>query len=149
MRRLFSKSSPQKHGLQAAALAPMVDLFTILVVAVLRASSPEPPIEVPEPDFDIPLSVQEHPTMKGVIVDIGKNGIYVDGWRATSSDYWTTSEEVLISEVYAALQMKADTKLKIRADSDAQWKLVGKMLLTARQAGYQDIELIALSNSSL
>jgi biopolymer transport protein ExbD len=149
MRRLFHTKNTSGVGLQAAALAPMVDLFTILVVAVLRASSPEPPIEVPEPDFDIPLTVQEHPTMKGVIVDIGNNGIYVDGWRATSSEYWTNSNEVVISEVYTALQVRAESKLKIRADADVHWELVGKMLFTARQAGYQDIELIALSNTSL
>ena len=149
MRRLFKKQTTASGGLQAAALAPMVDLFTILVVAVLRASSPEPPIEVPEPDFDIPLTVQEHPTMKGVIVDIGNNGIYVDGWRATSSEFWSNSDEVVISEVYSALQVRAENKLKIRADADVHWDLVGKMLFTARQAGYQDIELVALSNTSL
>ena len=127
----------------------MVDLFTILVVAVLRASSPEPPIEIPEPDFNIPLSSQEHPTMNGVIIDIAKHGIYVDGWRMTSSQYWIQNNDVLISEVYAALQMNSSTKLKIRADSETPWELVGKTLLTAQQAGIKDIELVALSNSSL
>ena len=87
--------------------------------------------------------------MKGVIVDIGKDGIYVDGWRMTSSQYWINSDDILIREVYAALQMRAEQKLKIRADSEAHWELVGKMLLTAQQAGYKDIELVALSNSSL
>ena len=149
MKRIFKKKQRLSQGLAAASLAPMVDLFTILVVAVLRASSPESPIEVPEPDFDIPISVQERPTMKGVIVDIGKDGIYVDGWRMTSSQYWINSDDILIREVYAALQMRAEQKLKIRADSEAHWELVGKMLLTAQQAGYKDIELVALSNSSL
>ena len=149
MKRLFRRTPSVTQGLAAASLAPMVDLFTILVVAVLRASSPEAPIEVPEPDFDIPLSIQEHPTMKGVVIDIGKDWIYVDGWRMTSSQYWLNSEDIVIREVYAALQMRAEKQLKIRADSEAHWELVGKMLLTAQQAGYTDIELVALSNSSL
>ena len=139
MRRLFSAPPNDSAGLQVAALAPMVDLFTILVVAVLRASSPEPPVQIPEPEFDIPLSVQERPTAHGVIVDIGKKAIYVDGWRATSTQYWIDSDEVLISEVYAALQMKSEDTLKIRADSDTDWSLVGKALLTAQQAGYKDM----------
>ena len=149
MKRLFSPPANESTGLHVAALAPMVDLFTILVVAVLRASSPEPPVQVPEPDFNVPLSVQERPTAHGVIIDIGKKAIYVDGWRATSTQYWIDSEEVLISEVYAALQMKSEDTLKIRADSSTDWSLVGKALLTAQQAGYSNIELIALSNASL
>jgi biopolymer transport protein ExbD len=149
VKKLFPKRKDSSLGLGTASLAPMVDLFTILVVAILRASSPEPPIEVPEPDFDIPISIQDHPTMKGVIIDIGKNGIYVDGWRTTSSTFWSNSDEILISEVYSALQISKERKLKIRADSETPWKLVGKTLLTAQQAGFQDIELVALSNSSL
>ncbi len=44
--------------------------------------------------------------------------------------------------------MGGDTVV-IRAHQEAPWKLVGKVLFTAQQAGYGEIELVAVSRASL
>lgn len=146
---LFKKSASSQTGFSVAALAPMVDIFTILVIAVLRSSSPEPPMSIPEPNFEPAISAQERGMLKAVQIDIGMEGIYLEGYRITSRKYWEENEELLINELYALLEQQGKKQVQIRSDHRIPWKLTRKILLTAQQAGYEDIELLALSNSSL
>ena len=146
---LFSNASSRSSGLGMATLAPMVDIFTILVIAVLKASSPQPPLVLPEGTMELPLSAQEDISMEQLVVDIGKDGIYVDGFRVTARQYWENSEDILITEVYSSLQQRAKREVKIRVDKDVPWSLISKTLHTAQQAGYEDIEMLVISKSSL
>ncbi len=150
MRRLFRKRAASAGvGLSTTSLAPMVDMLTILVVAILRTWSTDPPIEIPEAGFALPMSAQELPLNKGITVDVGTEGLYVEGWRAGSAEYWTETDDVLISGIYEALQGVGGTRVTIRAHQDAPWSLVGKVLFTAQQAGYDNVELVAMSRASL
>lgn len=146
---LFNRKNRSKGYLSVATLAPMVDIFTILVIAVLRASSPQAPLVLPEGTMQLPLSLQNEVSAELLVVDIAKDGIYVDGYRVTARKYWELSEEILISEVYSALQQQAKKQVKIRVDRNVPWSLISKSLHTAQQAGYQDIEMLVLSSSSL
>ena len=146
---LFKQKNRSNGYLSVATLAPMVDIFTILVIAVLRASSPQAPLVLPEGTMQLPLSQQNEISAELLVVDIAKDGIYVDGFRVTARKYWELSEEILISEVYSALQQQAKKQVKIRVDRDVPWSLISKSLHTAQQAGYQDIEMLVLSSSSL
>ena len=149
MKRLFSKSLGHSTGLEVAALAPMVDLFTLLVIAVLRSSSPEAPLQLPEEQLLLPISTLERSPASGITIDVGQEGLYVDGWRAGSAVFWTTSEQLLIQDLYESLQQYPSGHIKIRAHSESQWQLINKVLLTCQQAGFKDIELVGLSNTSL
>lgn len=150
MRRLFTRSaSSGGQGLGPAALAPMVDMLTILLVAILRSWSADPPLQLPEPDMVLPISGQETPAPRVLAVDVGADGLYVDGSRAGSADYWQKAEGVLITDVYEALLSQGTTRVTIRAHESAPWELVGKVLYTAQQAGYDDIQLVAVSRASL
>ena len=149
MTPLFSKKHRSSGQLSIATLAPMVDIFTILVIAVLRASSPQAPLTLPEPSMELPISQQETITPERLVLDIGKDGIYVDGFRVTSRQFWEESDAALITEVYQSLQQQAKTQVKIRVDQDVPWSLLSKALHTAQQAGYQDIDMLVISNSSL
>jgi len=146
---LFSHRTQRTNGLGVATLAPMVDIFTILVIAVLKASSPQAPVVLPEGSMELPLSNQENISVEHLVVDIAKEGIYVDGFRVTAREYWEQSEDILISEVYSSLQQHAKKDVKIRVDKDVPWSLISKTLHTAQQAGYEDIEMLVISSSSL
>ena len=146
---LFSHRTQRTNGLGVATLAPMVDIFTILVIAVLKASSPQAPVVLPEGSMELPLSNQENISVEQLVVDIAKEGIYVDGFRVTAREYWEQSEEILISVVYSSLQQHAKKDVKIRVDKDVPWSLISKTLHTAQQAGYEDIEMLVISSSSL
>ena len=148
-KRLFKKHKAKETGFTVAALAPMVDIFTILVIAVLKSSSPEAPMSVPEPNFEPALSIQDRGHLKAIQIDLGTEGIYLEGYRITSRKYWEESEELLIKELYTLLEQQGKKQVQIRSDHRIPWKLTRKVLLTAQQAGYENIELLALSNSSL
>ena len=149
MKRLFRQSQRESTGLDVAALAPMVDLFTLLVIAVLRSSSPEAPLELPEEKLLLPISTLERSPASGITIDVGQEGLYVDGWRAGSASFWNQSDQLLIRDLYESLQQYPSGHIKIRAHSESQWQLVNKVLLTCQQAGFKDIELVGLSNTSL
>ncbi|HCH62885.1 MAG: hypothetical protein CL927_16750 [Deltaproteobacteria bacterium] len=150
-RRLFqTDASSSNAGLSTGALAPMVDLFTLLIVAVLRTWSAEPPAETPEGDLSLPISRSEAAAARGVTVDVGLDGLYVDGWRAGSASYWATAEGALVTDLYGPLQQRVGQKtVVIRAHAEAPWQLVGKVLLTAQQAGFDEVTVVAESAASL
>ncbi len=150
-RRLFQTSgSGALVGLSTGALAPMVDLFTLLIVAVLRTWSAEPPAETPEGDLTLPVSRSEVAPGRGVMVDVGRDGLYVDGWRAGSAAYWASADGALVTDLYGPLQQRVGQKtVVIRAHADAPWQLVGKVLLTAQQAGFEEVSVVAESAASL
>ena len=148
-RRMFSKSPPPAAGLATGALAPMVDLFTLLIVAVLRTWSAEPPLDTPEGAFPLPRTRNEAAPERGVVIDVAPDGLYVDGWRAGSSTYWEDAEGALVSDLYAPLQQSGGKSAVVRAHAAAPWKLVGKVLLTAQQAGFERVSLVAESQVSL
>ena len=103
MRQLFHRTRV-KSDLSAAALTPMVDLFTILVIAVLRASSPEPPIKALTSDFQLPISRSEIESTKASAIEIGIDGIALDGIRIGSTVYWS-KQKALMPELKSALLM--------------------------------------------
>ncbi len=148
-RRMFSSSAPPAAGLSTGALAPMVDLFTLLIVAVLRTWSAEPPLDTPEGAFSLPRTRNEAPPERGVVIDVAPDGLYVDGWRAGSSSYWENAEGALVTDLYAPLQQSGGRAAVVRAHAAAPWKLVGKVLLTAQQAGFERVSLVAESQVSL
>ena len=148
MRRLF-RSQPVGSGPALAALMPMVDIMTILLVAILRTWSTQPPMQPVEAGFELPISRSEGEPSLSMAIDVGMDGIYVDGFRAGASQFWSTSDKVLIPEVLDALHAASPARVRVRAHADAPWTLVGKVLSTAQHAGVGDVELVAISQASL
>ncbi len=149
MRRRLGQPATRPGGLGTGALASMVDLLTILLVVLLRTWSTEPPLDLAEPDATLPLSASEDPVGPGVIVDVGPSGLWVEGERAGSVAYLERSDDVLVDGLYEALQARGGRRVVVRADADAPWSVLGKVMFTAQQAGYAEVELVATSRSSL
>ncbi len=147
--RLFSQETEPSVGISEAALAPMVDLFTLLVIAILRASSPEPALQLSEPSLQLPISTSEAPKSTGVIIEVGEQGIYLNGQRTTSTKYWLEKDAPLIRELYQGLLQLSADKVELRIHGELPWQIVEQCLATAQQAGYSEISITALSSSSL
>ncbi len=116
---------------------------------MLHAWSADAPFEPPEPSMQLPVTVEEGAPARGVTIDVAPDGLYVEGWRAGSATFWAEQDAVLVSDLYEALQRVGGDTVVIRAHQEAPWKLVGKVLFTAQQAGYGEIELVAVSRASL
>ena len=149
-RSFFSKrSSLRDDHFGVAALAPLVDLLTLLVVAILRSSSPEPALQMSDPDTSLPVSQSEMSAQHSVIVEVGPNGIYVQNYRRASTKYWQDQDEILIPELYKEMLRHSGQKTEIRIHLGLEWVVVEKILFTLQQAGIKDINLLAISSSSL
>ena len=148
MRRLFRKRV-SKSGFSVASFAPIIDIFTILVVAILKSSSTQAPPQFPESNVRLPLSGQEYGRSNIATIDIAQDGIYYNRTRVTSTAYWERETQTIVTELYSILLLQPPAKIQLRADSSTPWLLIDKTLLTIRQAGCNDIELLAESRSSL
>jgi biopolymer transport protein ExbD len=148
MRKLFT-TKKSTSMLSVAALAPLIDIFTILVVAVLKSSSAASPPQLPESQTDLPLSAQEQPVLQMATIDIGKDGIYFNGVRVSSRAYWEEQDSPIIDELYTRMLLTPPKQIQIRADATVPWQLIDKTLATSRQVGCSNIELLAMNRDSL
>jgi biopolymer transport protein ExbD len=152
-RRLFSTFRSDGNvdsGLFAAALSPLVDVLTLLLVALLRTYSADPPVEVPEADFRLATSGREVGVPRGpVVIDVGLDGLYVDGWRVAATQFQARQEGVRIEPLYAALLQRPGDAALVRAHADLPWSMLSRVLATAREAGRRDVRLVARKSASL
>lgn len=147
-RRLRMAAPAAGAALGAAALAPLVDLLTLLVVALLRGQSADPPVVV-EPGFALPTSRQERPAgAPALTVDLGQRGLYLDGWRVGAAAA-ALEGEGRVEPLYAALLRSEKGPLRLRVDARLPFSALDRLLLTAREAGYAEVELVATRATSL
>ena len=147
MRRLRAKPKPSVVG-GAAALAPMVDMLTILLVFLLKSWSTDPPVRADDASFELPTSTSEEPVAAPTAVDITDAGIYLEGIRVTGTRYYVEQDDTLIRELHDVLAMNPGP-VQVRMDADAPYVLLRKLLFTAQQAGVEDVTVVAVSRSSL
>ncbi|MEE2751422.1 MAG: biopolymer transporter ExbD [Myxococcota bacterium] len=147
MRRLLParRCSPASH----AVTISMVDVLTVLLLFLLRAYSTDPPASSEDPGFELPTSASLDPVDPARTIEITQDGIYMDGNRRTSTQWYLEHSEDLVREIYTALQQSPHERLLVRADRETPYRLVRKVLFTAQQAGFSDITLVAQSRSSL
>jgi biopolymer transport protein ExbD len=148
MRRL-TRPRKKKADFGAAALAPMVDMLTILLVFLLKSWSTDPPVRPDDKTFALPSSTSERPVHQALELDVTEEAIYLAGIRAAGSRFYIEQDETLIREIYEPLQMSAGLPMQVRMDEDAPYELLRKVLFTAQQAGVQDVTVVAASRSSL
>lgn len=148
MRRLRKKKGATGPGTGAAALAPMVDMLTILLVFLLKSWSTDPPVRADDPSFELPTSTSEIPVKSAVEIDVTDDGIYIEGIRLTGTRFYVDQDDTLIREVHDVLAMNP-SPVQVRMDEDAPYVLLRKLLFTAQQAGVEDVTVVAVSRSSL
>ena len=148
MRRL-TKPARKKPDFGAAALAPMVDMLTILLVFLLKSWSTDPPVRPDDKSFALPTSTSENPVHQALELDVTEEALYLAGIRMAGARFYTEQDEALIRELYEPLQLSAGQPLQVRMDEDAPYELLRKVLFTAQQAGIEEVTVVAASRSSL
>lgn len=151
MRRRLFKPRPTTlaDGLDVGALAPLVDMMTLLLVFLLRSYSTESAPVPPEGRFELAGTVSEETRQGGsVVVLVSQEAIYIDGRRVIAVDYLPT--ELLVREIYdPLLLLRSQTRIEVHADRTISWGVLKRVLHTARSAGFEELSLVAASTSSL
>ncbi len=149
MRRLFERRAPEAlPGLDVGALAPLVDMMTLLLVFLLRSYSTEAAPAPPDGPFHLAGSVSEEPRKAAVEILVSGEAIYLEGHRITSVAY--LADDLLIRDLYDPLLLvRGKRRVEVHADKDLPWGVLKRVLHTARTAGYEELSLVAASTSSL
>ena len=147
-RRLFPVASPVAGGLSAVALAPLVDLLTLLLVFLLRAFSTDPPLDMHEA-FELARSASENEAPRQLAIDATPTSLYVSGRRVGATAYFETGDDPLIREVYDVLLADGSAGVDLRIDAEVPYVVVRKLLHTVREAGVQRVSLVAASKAGL
>ncbi len=149
MRRLFRPRGPEPlPGLDVGALAPLVDMMTLMLVFLLRSYSTEAAPAPPEGHFELPGTVSEEARSAAVEILVSQEAVYVEGRRVIAVAY--LPDELLVREIYdPLLLLRGKKRVEVHADKTIPWGVLKRVLHTARSAGYEELSLVAANTSSL
>ncbi len=133
----------------AAWLSSLVDLLTLLLLFLLRSYSTDPPVRPGDLDFQLPTSTAEAEARGVLTLDVTRDAICRDGARAAGVAWYLDHDEALIDELYAPLLQAGGPSLMIRAHEDTPYALLRKLLVAAREAGVEEVQLVAVSRAAL
>ncbi len=149
MRRLARRGGAEPApGLDIGALAPMVDMMTVLLVLLLRSYATDPAPVPPEGRLALADTLSEDPRRPATEILISSEAIYVQGHRVIAVSY--LPEQLLVRELYDPLLLQRDKgRVEIHTDRDIPWRVVERVLHTVRSAGYQEIALVGLAGGGM
>lgn len=128
-------------GLDVGALAPMVDMMTLLLVFLLRTYSTELAPAPPEGPFELAATRSEEARKGGVEILVTTEAIYVDGIRIAAWEY--AGEVGTVRPLYdRLLAARGKTRAEIHADGAVPWSRLERVLSTAKAAGVEHIGLV-------
>jgi biopolymer transport protein ExbD len=149
-RRLFRpRAAGPLPGLDVGALAPLVDMMTLLLVFLLRSYSTEAAPRPPDGGhFELAGTVSEDPRKAAVEILVSREAIYVEGRRVIAVAY--LPDTLLVHEIYdPLLAAHGKRRVEVHADKDIPWGVLKRVLHTARAAGFEELSLVAANTSSL
>ena len=114
-RRLFRSRGDALPGLDVGALAPMVDMMTLLLVFLLRSYSTEAAPAPPQGPFELAGTVSEESRRPAIEVLVSEEAVYIDGHRVIAVQY--LPDDLLVHEIYdPLLLMRGKQRLEVHAD---------------------------------
>ena len=148
-RRLLRANEPGgTPGLDVGALAPMVDMMTLLLVFLLRTYSTELAPAPPSGAFVLASTSSEDSRSGGIEILVSNEAIHVDGLRIAAWEY--VDGEGVIDPLYARLlQARPRRRAEVHADASVPWKRLSRVLGTAQAAGVEQLALVGAYGGSL
>jgi biopolymer transport protein ExbD len=130
----------------------MLDMFTILIIFLLKSYSAEGIILTIPADLHLPQSTSQSAPEPGLVVEVSRNTLVVDG-RILDVDLEAVqnSEKLVIDILYEHLMAKARQyeeiselnpnaeftgRLVLEGDREIPFRLLKKILYTCGQAGF-------------
>ena len=135
--------------LSRSAMTPMVDVFTLLLVALLASYSRDEPVRQSDRSFALPRTTSTAALTPGTTIDLTDDRIYLDSRPLAATSFYLKEDKDLIKEIYWPLLQMEKGQLLIRSNEDITYRLLEKLIFTAQEAGWESISLVAQSKSSL
>lgn len=129
-------------GLDIGALAPMVDLLTVLLVFLLRSWSAEAAPAAPEPGFELPATTTDAARRGGLEIVVTREAVYLAGERIAATAR-ATDGPVLRTLYDRVLALREPARAEVYVDGRVPWAAVRAVLVTAKSAGVGEVSLVA------
>ncbi len=150
MRRLTRRRSESDAGpgLDIGALAPMVDMMTVLLVLLLRSYATDPAPMPPAGRLELADTLSEDPRRPATEILVSDEAIYINGHRVIATAY--VPEQLLVRELYdPLLLMREKGRVEIHAHRAVTWRTIERVLHTVQSAGYEQIALVGIAGGGL
>jgi len=142
----------RKPSLLVLNITSMLDMFTILIIFLLKSYSAEGIILTIPADLHLPHSTTQNAPEPGLVVEVSENILVVDG-KILDVDLKEVekSETLIINNLYEHLLVKARRyeeiaalnpnaeftgRLVLEGDREIPFRLLKKILYTCGQAGF-------------
>ncbi|HEX9972786.1 MAG TPA: biopolymer transporter ExbD [bacterium] len=137
-------------------LTSMIDMFTILLVFLLKNFSTEGQVISVSQDLKLPVSTAEKPPEVTSVIAITEELLLLDGKSIVAVDRLAQDEKLLIPELFAELKQLRNLnermgaisssisftgKISIQADRELPYLVIKKIMFTCGQVGYNDMLL--------
>jgi biopolymer transport protein ExbD len=157
-RRLFRHSAaPARDGLDVGALAPMVDMMTLLLVFLLRTWSTESAPTPPSGAFELAGTTSVDSRQPATEIIVSSEGVWINSHRVTATRALApapastpapaaATPEGLIREIYdPLLQARVKDRVEIHADAEINYGILKRIISTCEAAGFDEIALVGVS----
>lgn len=140
MKRMFKRQPAATVGLDVGALAPMVDMMTLLLVFLLRTYSADAAPMPPEGPFELASTASQDERHAGTEILVSNVAVYVDGHRIAAWEF--VEGEGVIRPLYdRLLAARGKTSAEVHADKSVEWHQLSRVLATAKAAGFERLSL--------
>jgi biopolymer transport protein ExbD len=160
--RSFVKKPKRRNPSFSLRLTSMIDVFTILLVFLLKSYSAEGQIMSVAPDLSLPVSTATKDPMTSSVISITTDLVLVDGRPLLSVKKAVASDTLLLKNLYNDLRAKrimAESvsnldermafrgEITIQGDEDIPFEILKKVMYTCGQVGYNNI-LLAVTTTT-
>jgi len=137
-------------------LTSMIDMFTILLVFLLKNFSAEGQIMSVAPDLRLPESTAQKAPERASIIAVTNDFVLLDGERIAKINDVVASDKLLIPELMSELQKKRQLsekigqihsqmaftgKISIQGDRELPYLVIKKIMFTCGQVGFNEMML--------
>lgn len=140
-------------------LTSMIDMFTILLIFLLKSFSAEGQIMTVAPDLQLPESTAQKPPQSVSVIAVTNEWILLDGKQIVPVSEVILSKQLLIPRLAKELknlrvisekvgEISADMgftgKISIQGDKQIPYQLLKSVMYTCGQIGYNDMLLAVM-----
>ncbi len=153
-------SRRRKRGTFKLRLTSMIDMFTILLVFLLKSYSAEGQIVTITKDLRLPESTSQQPPQTTSVISVTLEWILLDGRPVVKIEDTMRDDSIIMPDLQEELKrLKSITEgigslslqmrgfrgnIAIQADQDITFDLIKRIMVTCGQVGYNDLLLTVL-----
>ena len=146
-----------KKGNTKLNITSMMDMFTIILVFLLKSFSAEGQLVTPAKGLTIPTSTIESAAKRGVELTVGRKSISVEGKEIMRTQEASKTKGYMLQKLYDELSLRAEEEKKsleeygggefkgdvnIQGDLSTKYELLTKIMYTCGQSGYPNMNLV-------